>query len=341
MSAAAANEVKDEIPQTTKDLERCPFPIPMGWFFVDFSKNLAQEEIRNIWMLDQEWVLFRTEGGSVGMSDPFCPHLGAHMGHGGKVCGESLRCPFHHWQFNTEGWNTDIPYGKVAPPIVKKRPILRTLPCQERWGMIWCWYHPTGEPPQWELPAIPELEDTENYVEPALGHWEANTAIQEIAENGVDFAHLRFLHGEPEIPKAEYSFDWPEYHVNMRDGYIVGHQVGPGLNIYKFSYEGVTATMVNYTVPITRELSHINMSFTHQRYEEGTKEAMIADHLVKHMVGEADDEESQGFESVDFVVWNYKRYRPNPLLCDGDGPILKYRQWFKKFYAGVEDDTKV
>lgn len=330
-----------EVPQTSKNLDRCPFPIPMGWYFVDFSENLAQKEVRNVNMLDQEWVLFRTENGKVGMSDPYCPHLGAHMGHGGEVCGENIRCPFHHWQYDVDGWNTDIPYGRVAPPIVKKKPILRTLPCQERWGMIWCWYHPGAEAPAWELPDIPELEDKENYIEPQLGHWEANTAIQEIAENGVDFAHLKFLHGEKEIPPADYSFEWPHYYVDMNHGYITGHQIGPGMNIYKFSYEGVEATMVNYSVPITRELTHINMSITHPRFEEGTKEAMIAQHLVNHMVGEAEDEDSAGFESVDFIVWNHKKYRPNPLLCDGDGPILQYRKWFRKFYAGYEDADRV
>ncbi len=332
---------QQDIKLGSSHLERCPFPIPMGWYFVDYSKNLAKEEIRNIDILDQEWVLFRTEGGQVGMTDPYCPHLGAHMGHGGKVCGELLRCPFHHWKYDTAGWNKDIPYGKVAPPVTKKKPILRTLPCEERWGMIWCWYHPAAQPPEWQLPSIPELEDTENFIEPATGHWDAHTALQEIGENAVDFVHLKFLHGEKEIPPAEYSFNWPHYKIDMNNGYIVGESHGPGLNVYKFTHEGVVATMVNYTVPITRELSKINMSFTHPRFEEGTKEAMIAEHLVKHMVGEADGKESAGFESVDFIVWNNKKYRADPLLCDGDGPILQYRKWFKKFYAGSEDEAKV
>lgn len=334
------NSVKEALPKTSKDLERCPFPIPMGWYFVDYSENLAKEEVRNIDMLDQEWVLFRGEEGTVGMTDPYCPHLGAHMGHGGTVCGDNLRCPFHHWQWDAEGWNKDIPYCKVVPPIVKKQALLRTLPCQEKWGMIWCWFHPAGEPPAWDLPGIPELEDSD-YIQPKRGHWQANTAIQEIAENGVDFAHLKFLHGEAEIPPADTNFDWPHYYVDMNHGYIKGHSVGPGLNIFQFQHEGVVATMVNYSVPITKELTHMNMSFTHKKYEEGSKEAMIAEHLVKHMVGEAEGKESAGFESVDFIVWNNKKYRPNPLLCDGDGPILKYRKWFRKFYAGFEDPDKI
>jgi len=31
-------------------------------------------------------------------------------------------------------------------------------------------------------------------------------------------------------------------------------------------------------------------------------------------------------------VWNNKRYREQPLLCDGDGEILKWRKYFSQFY---------
>ncbi len=328
--------------QETKNLERCPFPIPSGWFFVDYSRNLAPGEVRNVFLLDQEWVLFRGEGedGKPGLTDPYCPHLGAHLGHGGKVVGDNIRCTFHHWEYDPGGWCKKIPYAKIMPPVCKKKPVLRTLPLVEKWGMIWVWYHAQGEAPQWELPSIPEME-SDDYVEPREGHWDVNTAIQEVAENGVDFAHIKFLHGEAEIPEAEYSFKDHEYFVSMRGGYIKGHQCGPGLAIYRFHHEDVVATMVSYSVPYTREESKMNMSFTHLKYEEGTKQAMIAKHLVDHAIGEAEGEEGAGFESVDFIVWNNKKYRPNPLLCDGDGPILQYRKWFKQFYPGMEDSDKI
>src|SRR3546814_16492534 len=90
------------------------------------SSDLAGE-LRNVTLFGQEWVLFRTESGKPGMSDPYCPHLGAHMGHGGKVCGEHLRCPFHHWEYHTEGWCKNIPYAKVTPTTAKKHAIPRTL----------------------------------------------------------------------------------------------------------------------------------------------------------------------------------------------------------------------
>ena len=37
----------------------------------------------------------------------------------------------------------------------------------------------------------------------------------------------------------------------------------------------------------------------------------------------------------DIPIWENKIYRDDPILCDGDGPIAKYRKWFKQFY--VED----
>ena len=321
----------------SQQLERCPFPIPSGWFHVDFSENLAKEEIRNVFIFGQEWVLFRNESGKVGMTDPYCPHLGAHIGHGGKVVGENIRCPFHHWQYDTEGWCKEIPYGKIAPPITKKQAILRTLPIVEKYGMIWAWYHPKCEAPTWELPYIPELEDEEGWTGSRRGSWTASTAIQEIAENGVDFAHLKFLHGAEQIPPAEVNFEDHVIDIDMGHGYIVGKGYGPGLNVFRFTQNGVSATMISYTQPIDVEKSQMNMSFRHADYPEGSQERMIASRIVDHMIGEAEGEESAGFESVDFIVWNHKKYRPNPLLCDGDGPVLQFRKWFKQFYVTDEE----
>ena len=197
--------------QTSQELERCPFPIPYGWFMIDESAKLAPGEIRNVQAFDQEWVMFRGETGKVGVTDPFCPHLGAHLGHGGTVQGDNIRCPFHFWEYDTTGWCKNIPYAKVMPPLARKKPILRALPVEERYGSIFVWYHPDAIDPLWPIPDVPEFEDAD-FVTLPRGSWDIGTAIQEIGENGVDsfkdnksilpvdFAHLHFLHGSPVIP---------------------------------------------------------------------------------------------------------------------------------------------
>ncbi|MEE4659523.1 MAG: Rieske 2Fe-2S domain-containing protein, partial [Halieaceae bacterium] len=77
------NDMNVERIQVGKELERCPFPIPVGWYVVEMSDSINPGEIKTIQVFDQEWVMFRGEDGTVGVSDPFCPHLGAHLGHGG------------------------------------------------------------------------------------------------------------------------------------------------------------------------------------------------------------------------------------------------------------------
>ena len=35
----------------------------------------------------------------------------------------------------------------------------------------------------------------------------------------------------------------------------------------------------------------------------------------------------------DKVVWDRQQYRPQPIICQGDGPIAKFRQYYSRFYA--------
>ena len=34
----------------------------------------------------------------------------------------------------------------------------------------------------------------------------------------------------------------------------------------------------------------------------------------------------------DVAIWENKLFRPNPVLCDGDGPLAKLRKWYNQFY---------
>ena len=312
-------------------VDRCPLPIPCGWFFVGYGEELKPGELRNIEYFGQEWVLFRAETGEAGMVDPYCPHLGAHIGHGGKVEGDSVRCPFHHWSYNTKGWCTQIPYAKVIPPIARRQPILKALPVIEQQGIIWAWYHPKNSPPSWEVPEVPELSDP-NYIPPQRGQWPVNTFIQELGENGVDFAHLKYLHHAPMIPTGECRAEGIWWHVNIGNGAILIEQAGPGLQVVRFTRGPVVTTMVSYPTPISNGRTIMRMGLTHPKYPEGSTEAQLAAGMLQEQIGQGSGELA-GFESVDMIVWNNKCYREQPLLCDGDGEILKWRKYFSQFYV--------
>ena len=78
-------------------------PFPDGWYVFAISDELAPGKLLARRFMGQEVTVFRTESGKVHAVDSYCPHMGAHFGHGGKVKGEVLQCPFHGFQFNGAG----------------------------------------------------------------------------------------------------------------------------------------------------------------------------------------------------------------------------------------------
>ena len=93
--------------------------IPFGWYVVDYADELKPGDVKAVRYFAQDQVLFRTESGEVSMLDAYCPHLGAHLGHGGIINGECIECPFHAWRWKTDGKIGEIPYAKNIPPKAK------------------------------------------------------------------------------------------------------------------------------------------------------------------------------------------------------------------------------
>ncbi len=121
-----------------------PFPVPVGWFRVAFAGDLKPCDVKPIHYFGHELVLVCTETGSIQVFDAHCPHLGAHLGHGGRVVGETLRCPFHAWRFGVDGVCVETPYADKIPPKAR----LRAWPTEVQSGIVWVWHHPHAEPPR-------------------------------------------------------------------------------------------------------------------------------------------------------------------------------------------------
>ena len=48
------------------------------------------------------------------MVSAYCPHQGVHIGCGGAVDGEGIRCPYHRWKFGVDGKLLHIPQTDSA-----------------------------------------------------------------------------------------------------------------------------------------------------------------------------------------------------------------------------------
>ena len=176
---------------------------PMGWFSVATSRELLVGEVKNVQAFERELVLYRTRSGRAVLQDAFCPHLGAHLGHEGRVIGESIRCPFHGWQFDAgDGKCIKIPYCEEIPDRAR----VRTWHTEEKNGEVYIWYHPENTAPQWELPDLAELDDP-NWTSPRYTEHLVPAHVQDIAENSCDPVHFQYVHNSPDVPPAEVTVD--------------------------------------------------------------------------------------------------------------------------------------
>jgi 3-ketosteroid 9alpha-monooxygenase subunit A len=311
-------------------LYRPRFPIPRyptGWFQVAWSSDVAVGDVVPIQQFGKELVLFRAEDGSVKVLDAFCPHMGAHLGYGGKAEGDELVCPFHAWRFNGEGACTAIPYATKVPKNAK----LECWPVHEVNGLIMVWHDVDHRAPLWELPVL-EAFNSDAWSEPVHRQWKFRTHNQEMAENMVDTAHFRYLHGTVSFPDAEVTRDGPvlELRADTKmhtpsgdvDGRIVATAYGFGFSVNLFS--GIVDTaLIGAVAPIDDEFVDVRFTFAVKKVGG----ASITKGVGKAFVAEISKQLEQ-----DRPVWEHKVYVDPPMLCDGDGPVGMFRSWSKQFY---------
>ncbi|HAP68965.1 MAG TPA: (2Fe-2S)-binding protein, partial [Flavobacteriales bacterium] len=96
-------------------------PYPDSWYVLGLSDEIKPGTLANKNLAGREIVLFRTESGKLHAIDAYCPHLGAHLGHGGTIEGEDIKCPFHGFCFNGAGECTKTGYGTKPPPTAKAK----------------------------------------------------------------------------------------------------------------------------------------------------------------------------------------------------------------------------
>src|SRR5215472_4705296 len=192
-SRSAATGVDRPRPDRTTAMSRFPFPdFPTGWFHVAYSRDVPPGSVVPLQYFGQELICYRGESGRAQVMDAFCPHLGAHIGYGGRVQGDDVVCPFHCWRFDTDGRNVEIPYRDA----VNRGARLRPWPTREVAGMVFAWHDLAGGSPSWELPQVPEAAD-EHFVwhAPEGARWRIRSHPQEVLENTVDIAHFKYVHG--------------------------------------------------------------------------------------------------------------------------------------------------
>jgi phenylpropionate dioxygenase-like ring-hydroxylating dioxygenase large terminal subunit len=308
---------------------RYPFAaFPNGWFPLCFADELKPGEVLALHRFGRDIVLWRDAAEVVRVADAYCPHLGAHLGHGGVVIDGELRCPFHHWRYDGEGRCVHAAGARRIPEAAR----LSLYPSVERNRLVFAWHDALGRAPSYEVDLIPEIE-TGGYCEIRRHTWNVRTHPQEMMENAVDITHFEAMHRW----KA-HSIDWvpdgPRYQMRIRvdnsgEGYqsataanvddVVSYNVGPGFSYTRFSGT-LRAISLNIMTPTQAGMVYNPLSFW---VDPAIDQAMAAGWAQGFLDDYADD----------IPVWENKIFREKPVLAEVDGPFARYRRWYAQFYA--------
>lgn len=328
--------------------------LPTGWFQVAWSDELGPGDVKPLRYFGQELVLYRGESGRPVVFDAFCPHLGAHLGYGGKVCGDDVICPFHGWRFDSSGENVEIPY--CDRPNRAQR--LRPWPAVDRNGWILVWHHARGGEPEWEAPEIPEARDSAYWS--AVAVRQLNRAVrvhpQMVVENLVDAPHQQYVHKGSE-PADIYDYQGDGVCFRVYNRLLLG--VGKGKNWLTDGVQraelhteawGVGIAVARF---VDQDGSVHVQTITPVDYEHSDLRATVwlrRDRLRITDDGQPDPETLTRFRfemrqlERDIVIWEHMRYQPHgPFAGMEVRPYNAFRRWATQFYpdAAEKEPAKV
>lgn len=330
---------------TAADAAGAPgLPYPSGWSALAFSDELRPGAVLTRPLAGRDVVLYRLRSGALRAIDPYCPHLGAHLGLA-KVEGDDLVCPFHFFAFGPDGACVRTGYG-TPPPKARLEP----LPVREANGAVFVWRHHDGRSPDWFVPDW----HTIGHRPARHAAWELAGHAQEVIENSVDLGHFATLHGWARAEMgAPVTYDKTTFHVSMKaheSAPVVGEFVvdvevdGYGLaclhaDMYasRLGLRMCTMVMPTAIAPNRMQFRQLNRIAFREPSRLPAPLARAVSRTAARLLEGPVFRSSSAFTAADFPIWNHKRYQQPPRLAQGDGPIGPFRRWARQFYPQPDD----
>lgn len=302
--------------------------------------------MRKFKLAAQEIVIWRTASGRVCAADAYCPHLGAHLGVGGKVEGETLRCPFHAFRFDCDGACVATGYNTTPP----RDATLQMWPAMERNGLVLVWFHPDRAAPSFDIPELP----SDGWGAWEFRRFELDGHPQETTENSVDIGHLSVIHGYDGVEQLRpLRVEGARLNANyamLRDAGFFGRggkmRAEFEINAFGLGYSMVEVEIAKFGLqtrqavmcsPIEPGRAHLLIAMALRLPQDRTKInpflGLLPQRAAEFVASKAAIRAFAHDVNQDFDIWQNKVYVQRPVLASGDGPVVRYRQWARQFYV--------
>jgi nitrite reductase/ring-hydroxylating ferredoxin subunit len=321
-------------------------PTPAGWYCLGATEDFPRRSVKTKRLAGREVVVYRTDDGHVAALDAHCPHLGAHLGRGGCVEGDSIRCPFHGFAFDRHGACTKTGYGSKPPAARARAYRLRELD-----GLVLAYVHASGQEPTW----APEPPDMRGWSPFRLHSWTLRGHPQETTENSVDLGHFGVVHGYEDVYEraaievsgphlfARYGFRRPSLRLAGKT-WSVREEID--VHVWGLGYSrvdikdltlGLDIRLLVLPTPLDSEHIEFRIGLSLRDFRESPR-VPVALRRVPPSVASAVLVPAllavyRWDVAKDFPIWESKRYIDPPLLAKGEGPVGLYRRWARQFYG--------
>ena len=315
-----------------------PERYPRGWFCIGAHYEFTSMP-RKLDYFGTSLVAYRgAQSGEVHVLDAYCPHMGANLA-GGQVRGNSVICPFHAWSWGPDGMCDDIPYAKKIPDKAR----IKSWPVMEENELVYVWNDPDGGPPiEGQRIAHESVLDEFSWTPWVIHRVTVESNCRELIDNMADKAHFGPVHGSQKITFFQNISEGHTYTQLMKGEGPAGAidsratYYGPGYMLHYMDMhtpDGVEPYLsLVMNVPTRMDQFEFLAGFKYPVAPgmEGNELAQI------NFVREQTEDNIQGV-FADLAIWQDKVTIDNPLLCDGDGPVNRLRQWYKQFLVPLDE----
>lgn len=157
-----------------------------AWYPVALASEVSEVPLA-VELLGKSWVLARLGGELVAFADA-CPHRLMPLS-AGTICGQTLQCSYHGWEFDASGAAVVIPSQEPGTAITSRARATKPAGLVERYGAVWM----APDDPVSGLPDFPEWDDDSFEVRidtPAR----TTASAPQVMDNSCDVSHFFLVH---------------------------------------------------------------------------------------------------------------------------------------------------
>ena len=257
----------------------------LQWYVIGETNSFLTNVPKKIKVWNTNYVVWKNENNTFVGLDDVCPHKGASLS-GGKVCNDHIVCPYHGYEFNTDGILSKVPGINFQPsPVydVDKYNIV------EKNG--WVYLNTMKITPKNENCTCDEICDIHKeqiYVEPEIAQncssvfleMEYNCYSRVLSENSLDVMHIAFVHsfGNAQRPspikeeppklvgpnhyKSTYYYEAGEESIarkvfNVKNLIIENEFILPHTTIARVIFGDQISTVITFALPIGENKSKL------------------------------------------------------------------------------------